>query len=94
MITYNYRYNISTGEFDGFNSSVNSSIKRVTATVFNAETNTVTLNKQISELDVYSKFGFDFESAKQVCISYISKQGINFQYPLYSVDTYTETTQL
>ena len=67
---YNYifvlRYNITSGEYDGFNSSINSSIMKVQEKIFNPQTNTVSLTKRISQLDVYSKFGFNYEEAKSV----------------------------
>ena len=61
-----YRYNISSGEYNGFDSFINSDIGTEQAKIFNPQTNTVTLNKKISTLDVYSKFGFDYNSAKEV----------------------------
>ena len=63
------RYNITSGEYSGFNSSINSSIGSVNEKIYNPNTNAVNLNKKISTLDVYSKFGFDYEAAKAVSIN-------------------------
>ncbi len=63
-----FRYNITSGEYNGFNSSINSSVESVQATIYNPDTNKVNLNKKISKLDVYSKFGFNYETAKEVSI--------------------------
>jgi hypothetical protein len=58
------RYNISTAEYDGWDSSINSSILRRSHMVFNEATNQVNDRETISELDVYSQFGFNFTTAK------------------------------
>ena len=63
------RYNISTGEYDGWDSSINSSISRTSALVFNEASNKVNSRQTISPLDVYSQFGFNFTTAKAVSIT-------------------------
>ena len=68
------RYNISTGEYDGWNSSINSNISRLTnQRVYDPNTNSGTRSVAISELDVYTQFGMNFTTAKNVT-SYILTQ--------------------
>lgn len=64
------RYNISTAEYDGWSGAVNSSISRIRESVLDGgNNNEVELNRRIiSELpDVYERFGFTFDQAKEVC---------------------------
>ena len=65
------RYNISTAEYDGWDSAVNSSIARLrNIRVLDGDTENgeATLNPEtISELsDVYERFGFSTEEAREV----------------------------
>ena len=63
------RYNISTGEYDGWNPSINSSIRRLNnQRVYNpsSSSNSGTRSRTISELDVYTQFGMNFTTAKNV----------------------------
>ena len=60
------RYNISTGEYNGWDSSVNSSIVRRRVDVFNDNTNNVNNRRVISDLDVYSQFDFNTTQARAV----------------------------
>ena len=56
-------------EFNGWDPAVNSSIQRLQgndAKVFRDTSNQADQQVPISELDVYSQFGFDFETAKAV----------------------------
>ena len=62
------RYNISTGDYDGWNSSVNSDVIKENIRVLGAD-NQGQLNmnrRQVSTLDVYSKFGFNKTYAEEV----------------------------
>ncbi len=62
------RYNISTGEYDGWSGSVNSDIVKENVDVLGAN-NEGQLNmnsRQVSKLDVYSKFGFNETYARKV----------------------------
>ena len=66
------RYNISTVEFNGWDPAVNSDLERLQGNdvrVFRDNNNQVDQQVPISELDVYSQFGFDFEMAKAVSSS-------------------------
>ena len=62
------RYNISTAEYDGWDSSVNADIERVNAEVLDGPNDDVR-TRVVSELeDVYEQFGFTVEVARQVCV--------------------------
>lgn len=61
------RYNISTADYSGWDSSVNSSLRRVNARVFDDRNNADGLgNEQISELDVHSQFNLNEDQAREV----------------------------
>ena len=62
------RYNISTGEYDGWNSSVNFNVSQLNTRVLTANNNgDLNLrNRRISTLDVYSKFGFNTSESRLV----------------------------
>ena len=65
------RYNISTVEFNGWDPAVSSALEKLQGNdikVFRDTSNQVDQQVPISELDVYSQFGFDFEMAKAVSI--------------------------
>ena len=56
-------------EFNGWDPAVSSELERLRGNdvlVFRDTSNQVDLQVPISELDVYSQFGFDFETAKAV----------------------------
>jgi hypothetical protein len=66
------RYNISTGEYDGWDSAVNSSIGRTVDSVLNGATvagqGSPLERRLFSELtDVYERFGFTYDEAREVC---------------------------
>ena len=58
------RYNISTAEYDGWDSAVNSSIQTERAPVFNGEAQQGRSFSQLS--DVYERFGFSKQQATEV----------------------------
>lgn len=71
MCVFLCRYNISTAEYDGWDSAVNSSIARLSnIDVLDGATNggEADINGEvISELsDVYTQFGFETEEAREV----------------------------
>ena len=66
------RYNISTAEYDGWDSAVNSSIGRTVDGVLNGATvagqGSPLERRLFSELtDVYERFGFTYDEAREVC---------------------------
>ena len=68
------RYNISTAEYDGWDSAVNSSIGRTVDGVLNGATvagqGSPLERRLFSELtDVYERFGFSSDKAREVCMS-------------------------
>ena len=67
--THTHRYNISTLEYEAWDSGVNSSLQRVREDVFDGVNNDGEddINReQISELDVWSRFNFNFMEAAAV----------------------------
>jgi len=61
-----HRYNISTADYDAWDGATNSSIERRTnVRVFNGDTNNF-VREEVSDLDVYSQYGFSREEALQV----------------------------
>ena len=61
-----HRYNISTGDYDAWDGATNSSLERRTnVRVFNGDTNNF-VREEVSDLDVYSQYGFSREEALQV----------------------------
>ena len=65
MCICTHRYNISTADYDPWDGSVNSSITARQVNVYDGDTSN-TPKRKVSELDVYSKFGFDEETALSV----------------------------
>ena len=61
---HTHRYNISTGDYDAWDGATNSSIRRLrNIDVFDGQG---TARRAISELDVYSQFGFSQQEAREV----------------------------
>ena len=75
-----FRYNISTGEYDGWNGNVNSNITRVTKTVLSSNVNAQATaaantpvvrqaNQAVSSLDVASYLGFGLNTTESYRVS-------------------------
>ena len=65
--THTHRYNISTADYDAWNGATNSSIQRLTnIRVFDGQN---IVRRTISELDVYSQFGFSEEQSREVSLA-------------------------
>ena len=61
---HTHRYNISTGDYDAWDGATNSRIRRLrNIDVFDGQG---TARRAISELDVYSQFGFSQQEAREV----------------------------